>query len=180
MDISRKIRLRAVWLLILPFLWFAVPSPMLLAIGMGMAAFGLSLRASAAGFIHKDRELTTTGPYAFTRNPLYLGSFFLGLGITVAGGNPLFVGLFVVFFAVVYTRTIRHETRQLQAAFGEDYTEYARSVPVFIPRLTPYRRSSSDGSAGFSSQRWKRNREYEALLGALAGFGLLMLRMWMR
>lgn len=179
MDISRKIRLRAVWLLIVPFFWFATPSPLLLAIGIGLAALGLSLRAAAAGFIHKDRELTTTGPYAFTRNPLYLGSFFLGLGITLAGGNPLFVGLFVAFFAAVYTRTIRHETRQLQAAFGEGYTEYARHVPVFVPRLTPYR-SASQAAAGFSSERWKRNREYEALLGAAAGFGLLMLRMWMR
>jgi protein-S-isoprenylcysteine O-methyltransferase Ste14 len=179
-DISRKVRLRAVWLLIVPFFWFARPSPLLLAVGIGLAALGLSIRASAAGFIHKDRELTTTGPYAFTRNPLYLGSFFLGIGITLGGGNPIFVALFVVFFAAVYTRTIRHETRQLQAAFGDEYAEYARHVPVFVPRLTPYRRPASAPSSGFSSQRWKRNREYEALLGAVAAFGLLMLRMWMR
>jgi protein-S-isoprenylcysteine O-methyltransferase Ste14 len=179
-DISRKIRLRAVWLLIVPFFWFARPSPLLLAVGIGLAALGLSIRASAAGFIHKDRELTTTGPYAFTRNPLYLGSFFLGLGITIAGGHPLFVALFVAFFAAVYTRTIRHETRQLQAVFGDEYSEYAQHVPVFIPRLSAYRRTAAVPSAGFSAERWKRNREYEALLGAVAGFVVLTLRMWMR
>jgi len=169
-----------VWLLIVPFFWFASPSPLLLAVGIGLAALGLAIRASAAGFIHKDRELTTTGPYAFTRNPLYLGSFFLGLGITIAGGHPLFVALFVAFFAVVYTRTIRHETRQLQAVFGDGYSEYARHVPVFIPRLIPYRGTAAVPSAGFSGQRWKRNREYEALLGAVAGFAVLALRMWLR
>lgn len=177
-DISRKIRLRAVWLLIIPFFWFATPTPRLLAIGMGLAALGLLIRAAAAGFIHKDRELTTSGPYAFTRNPLYVGSFLLGLGITVAGGNLIFVGLFVAFFAVVYTRTIRHETGQLQAAFGDEYSAYAEGVPVFIPRLTPYRRPGAVEPAAFSAERWKRNREYEALLGAVAGFALLMLRMW--
>lgn len=179
-DISRKIRLRAVWLLILPFFWFAAPTPKLLAIGAGLAALGLAVRASAAGFIHKDRELTTTGPYAFTRNPLYLGSFFLGLGITIAGGQIVFVALFVAFFALVYRRTIRHETGQLQSAFGEAYSEYAAGVPVFVPRLTPYRGAGAPPAAGFSVERWKRNREYEALMGAVAGFGLLALRMWMR
>lgn len=180
MDISRKIRLRAVWLLILPFFWFARPTPTLLAVGAGLAALGLLLRASAAGFIHKDRELTTTGPYAHTRNPLYLGSFLLGLGITVAGGLAVFVAVFVAFFAFVYTRTIRHETRQLQGIYGEAYTAYASNVPVFLPRLTPYRASPDEARAGFSSQRWRRNREYEALLGAVVGFAVLTARMWMR
>ncbi len=178
MDISRKVRLRAVWLLIIPFFWLARPTPLLLGVGAALAVIGLAIRASAAGFIHKDRELTTTGPYAHTRNPLYLGSFLLGLGITVAGGVPLFAALFVGFFGFVYTRTIRHETGALQAAFGEAYDEYARNVPVFLPRLTAYRAAGAVAGQGFSSQRWKRNREYEALLGAVAGFALLTVRMW--
>ncbi|MBT8337088.1 MAG: isoprenylcysteine carboxylmethyltransferase family protein, partial [Gemmatimonadetes bacterium] len=108
MKIDRKVRLRVVWLLIIPFFWFARPSPTLLVVGLGLAAAGLAVRASAAGFIHKDRVLTTTGPYARTRNPLYLGSSLLGMGITVAGGRWQFVAAFLLFFAVVYHRTIRH------------------------------------------------------------------------
>lgn len=178
MAVSRKLRLKAVWLLILPFFWFATPTPGLLAVGALLAAVGLAIRAAAAGFIHKDRELTTTGPYARTRNPLYLGSFVLGLGITVAGGRWIFVALFVAFFAWVYSRVIRQEARHLAASFGEAYEDYARNVPLFLPRITPWR---SGGAApvggGFSVDRWRRNREYEALLGAAAGLAVLVVRM---
>lgn len=178
MAVSRKVRLRAVWLLILPFFWFAAPTPELLVTGGLLAAVGLAVRAAAAGFIHKDRELTTTGPYARTRNPLYLGSFILGLGITVAGGRWVFAALFVAFFAWVYSRVIRQEARNLAASFGEAYQDYARNVPLFLPRLTPWRPQGAAGERGrFSADRWRRNREYEALLGAVAGFAVLVVRM---
>lgn len=178
MAVSRKVRLRAVWLLILPFFWFARPTPELLAIGGLLAAVGLAVRAAAAGFIHKDRQLTTTGPYAHTRNPLYLGSFLLGLGITVAGGRWAFVALFVAFFAWVYSRVIRQEARHLASAFGDAYRNYADAVPIFLPRPTPWRRAGEPVErARFSAERWRRNREYEALLGAVAGFAVLVVRM---
>lgn len=178
MAISRKVRLRAVWLLIVPFFWFARPTPELLAAGGLLAAVGLAVRAAAAGFIHKDRELTTTGPYAFSRNPLYLGSFLLGLGITVAGGRWLFAALFVAFFAWVYSRVIRQEAAHLSETFGEAYADYARHVPIFLPRPTPWRRPGVPAErTRFSGERWRRNREYEALLGAVAGFAVLALRM---
>ena len=178
----RKIRLRSVWLLIVPFLWLSRPTPELLLFGGVLAACGLFVRARAAGFIHKDRELTTTGPYAHTRNPLYLGSFLLGLGVTAAGGRVLFVAIFVLFFALVYSRTIRGEAQLLEQLFGEQYRDYAANVPLFLPRLTPWRAadaSSSGAASEFSLERWRRNREYEALLGVVAGFAFLALRMWM-
>ncbi|MEK9501438.1 methyltransferase family protein [Gaopeijia maritima] len=229
MAVSRKLRLKAVWLLLVPFFWWARPTPELLAIGGLLAAVGLAIRASAAGFIHKDRELTVSGPYARTRNPLYLGSFLLGLGITVAGGQWAFVAVFLAFFAWVYSRVIRQEAEHLQASFGPAYDEYARHVPLFLPRLSawpgpgggggggqaggPAGDVGSFGSAGasvpeadlgsigstgastpagasvspdavasagapsFSVERWRRNREYEALLGAVAGFAGLIARM---
>jgi protein-S-isoprenylcysteine O-methyltransferase Ste14 len=177
----RKLRLRAVWLLVLPFLWFARPTPASLSVGAGLAALGVLVRAFAAGYIHKDRQLTTTGPYARTRNPLYLGTFLLGLGVTIGGGRWIFVAVFLVFFALVYGRTIRNEARHLEGLFGDAYRHYARHVPLFFPRLTRYRAPGTErdgGQAGFSGGRWRRNREYEALLGALAGFGFLVLRMY--
>ena len=175
MALSRKLRLRAIWLLVVPFLWLARPTPALLAAGGALALLGAALRGWAAGTIRKERELSTTGPYAHTRNPLYLGSFLMGLGVSLAGGRWAFVLLFVVFFAWVYGRTIRSEARLLGELFGEPYDEYARSVPLFVPRVAPYRASA--GGPGFTLERWRRNREYQALLGVLAGFAFLTARM---
>jgi protein-S-isoprenylcysteine O-methyltransferase Ste14 len=176
-DWGRWLRLRAIWLLIVPFLWLAAPTPGLLLVGLALAAAGLAIRAWAAGVIHKDRELTTSGPYAFTRNPLYLGSLLLGLGTVIAGGRWIFVLAFLSFFAVVYGRTMRHEEAVLEEAFRERYRHYAAQVPLLVPRLAPYRAPDVGGEGGFSVNRYRRNREWEALLGAVAGFGFLLLKM---
>lgn len=171
------LRLKAVWLLVVPFLVLARPTPSSLAIGGVVAALGLAIRAWAAGTIHKERELTTSGPYAFTRNPLYLGSFFIGLGVTVAGGHWIWTALFVVFFVGVYARTMAEEARRLTELFGERYLRYARSVPAFLPRPIPYR--PEDGqTAGFRMEQYVRNREWEALLGGMAAFAFLALKAW--
>jgi protein-S-isoprenylcysteine O-methyltransferase Ste14 len=178
-DPVRWVRLRAVWLLVLPFLWLARPTPALLLAGVALAGAGLALRAWAAGVIHKDRELTTSGPYAFTRNPLYLGSLLLGLGTVVAGGEWIFVVVFLAFFVFVYGRTMKKEERVLEEAFRERYRHYAGAVPLLLPRLAPYRAPDAPASR-FSVSRYRRNREWEALLGALAGFAFLLAKMlWM-
>jgi protein-S-isoprenylcysteine O-methyltransferase Ste14 len=137
---------------------------------------GLAIRTWAAGVIRKERELTTEGPYGHTRNPLYVGSFFLGVGVTLAGGHWAFVALFLVFFALVYGRTIRGEARLLEEAFGDEYRVYARAVPLVVPRLTRYRRVGATGA--FTLERWRKNREYEALVGAVAGLAFLAARMF--
>ncbi len=173
----RKLRLKTVWLLIIPFLWLAQPTLKTLTIGAALAVVGLAIRAAAAGFIHKEDSLTTTGPYAFTRNPLYLGSFFLGLGVTYAGGRWEFVAVFALFFALVYTATIRGEATLLRDKYPEAYPEYADNVPLFLPRPIPYRAPGVGSPPAFSGARWKGNREYEALLGAVVGFAALALRM---
>lgn len=174
----RKVRLRLVWLLILPFLWFARPTPTLLLGGVLLAALGLWIRAWAAGFIRKEEALATSGPYAHTRNPLYLGSFFLGLGVTLAGGHWIFVLLFLVFFVVVYGRTMRGEAELLEGLFGDAYRHYAANVPLLLPRVTPYHAPGGPGSTGFDVERWRGNKEYEALLGAVAAFAFLTLRLF--
>jgi protein-S-isoprenylcysteine O-methyltransferase Ste14 len=174
----RKIRLRSVWLLVIPFLWWARPTPATLSLGGGLAALGLLIRGLSAGHIRKDRALATSGPYAHTRNPLYLGTLVLGVGVTVAGGKALFVVLFMVFFLVIYARTMRSEARFLEGEFGESYEDYRRRVPVLLPRITPYRTPDRANRGRFSFDQYRRNREYEALLGVLAGFTLLVMRMY--
>jgi protein-S-isoprenylcysteine O-methyltransferase Ste14 len=174
----RRLRLRAVWLLVIPFLWFARPTPTLLAAGALVAALGLVLRGWAAGVIEKERELTTWGPYARTRNPLYLGSLLLGLGTTVAGGHWLWPALFLAFFAAAYGSAMAAEHRLLGELFGERHRAWAAHVPAFLPRLSPWAEAASEGS-GFTWTRYRRNREWEAALGALAGFAFLALKGWL-
>ena len=143
-----------------------------------MSAAGLALRAWAAGSIQKDRELATIGPYAHIRNPLYLGSFILGVGVTIAGGQWVFGVVFLVFFLVVYRATVLHEAAELQARFGESYRVYAAQVPSVLPRIVAYRGERPESAPeGFSRARYMRNREWEAALGAVAAFGALALKL---
>ena len=84
----RTLRLKLVWLLVIPFIWFASPTSPSILWGLALGLIGLLIRAWAAGTIQKEEQLTTTGPYAYTRNPLYIGSLLLGVGITLGGGHP--------------------------------------------------------------------------------------------
>ncbi len=174
----RKLRLKAVWLLIVPFFWFARPTPRLLLIGLVMAVVGACIRGWAAGTIHKERELTTTGPYAFTRNPLYVGSFLIGAGVTAAGGQWVFVVLFLLFYAGVYGRTMQGEAELLTELFGDRFRHYQANVLAVVPRLTPYRAPDGAG-AGFRWEQYRRNREWEAGLGVAAAFAFLAARWWL-
>jgi protein-S-isoprenylcysteine O-methyltransferase Ste14 len=170
-----KFRVRSVWLIAVPFFWFAEPTPVLLGVGLALALVGLWIRGWAAGTIHKNEVLTTTGPYARTRNPLYLGSFLIGGGVTLAGGHWIWPLVFSVFFLVVYRTTIAKETRYLSERFPEAYARYAAEVPVFVPRLSAYgdAASAGGGQVRFGWPLYRHNREWEAALGVGAVFALL-------
>lgn len=149
---SRRVRLKAIWLLLIPFAVLARPTPGLLAVGGAVAFLGVVIRAWAAGCIRKDQELATTGPYAHTRNPLYLGSLFIGAGVTLAGGRWYFVVLFLLFFAVIYRRTMLDEEEGLEEEFGDTYRRYREAVPALLPRLTPYVDTGASGREGVSGK----------------------------
>jgi len=169
-------RTKAPWLLVVPFLVLARPTVELLGVGAVLAALGLLIRGWSAGTIDKGASLATSGPYAFTRNPLYLGSLLIGVGLTVSGGQWIWPVAFVVFFGTVYVSTMRREAEQLSDRFGIRYAEYASHVPAFLPRLTPFR-SEATPDDGFRWSRYRRYREWEALLGAAAAFAVLLLRL---
>ena len=173
----RKLRLRGVWILIVPFVLLSRPTPRLVLVGALIAALGIALRGWSAGLIHKDRELSTAGPYAHTRNPLYLGSFLIGLGVTVGAGRWELLLLFGACYALVYGAVIRQESRALEQRFGDHYLRWAREVPLFLPRLAPYR---GESAGRFTFERWRRNREYEAVLGVVAGFLFLTVKLLLR
>ena len=176
MHIPGRVRIGAAWLLAVPFLVFSTPTPTLLAAGCMLAALGLGIRGWAAGTVEKDRDLTTSGPYAHTRNPMYLGSFVIGVGLTLAGGGWIWPTAFTLFFLAVYVPTISREGRDLAERFGPAWAEYAADVPAFVPRLSP---RSTEGAAhsGFAWVRYARYREWEALVGVLAAMAVLALKL---
>ena len=154
------------------FLLLAQPRRNTLIAGAVISLGGLLLRAWAAGHIRKNAELATSGPYAFTRNPLYLGSFFLGLGFTIGSGRWVLGILFAVLFLGIYLPVMRVESATLAQLFGEEFKDYAQSVPLFFPRFTPYRK----GSGEFDSSLYLRYREYRAALGLGVAWLLMILK----
>lgn len=177
MQIER-LRLKAAWLSALPFFLLARPTGSLLLTGAAVGAFGVFVRAWAAGSIAKSERLTTTGPYAHLRHPLYAGTLFVGLGLTLAGGHWIWPLLFLAFYAVVYTRVMRRESAALSETFGAEYRGYADQVPALLPRLTPFPSSDSRRELGFTMARYRRNREWETLVGFLAAWSLLAGKWW--
>ncbi|MEP6706203.1 MAG: methyltransferase [Pyrinomonadaceae bacterium] len=157
------------------FLVFARPSPFTLFIGGVIAVLGLLVRAWATGHIRKNDALATTGPYAYVRNPLYLGSFLIGLGFTVAAARPALGILFAVLFLSIYLPVMRVEGATLVEIFGDSYLEYARQVPLFLPRLFPYQ-SQVARPTRFEANLYVRYREYRAALGLLIVWGMLLVK----
>ena len=152
--------------------------------GTIVAAFGLIVRAVASGHLRKDRELATTGPYACTRNPLYLGSALLAAGFVVAGHSGAAGALVAAYFGVFYYAVMRNEEDDLRARFGVVFDNYAAQVPLFFPRgpqeLTAPGAGSPEPEVKFSWSQYLSNREYQATIGAIGGMGIMCLRMWVR
>jgi len=157
------------------FLVLARPTALTLAIGGPIGLLGLALRAWATGHIRKNSALAITGPYAYTRNPLYLGSFVLGLGFTVASGRWWLGLLFAALFLGIYLPVMRVEATTLAELFEDDYNEYARRVPLFFPRLTPFR-DLKKPEVRFDVSLYLRYREYQAAIGLVVAWSLLALK----
>jgi protein-S-isoprenylcysteine O-methyltransferase Ste14 len=159
-------RVRLGYLLAIFVLWFARPTSRSVFYGGLVGLLGLWIRAYAAGYLHKQSVLTVTGPYAHTRNPLYLGSSVLALGAAVATRSWISALILSAYFAGVYAVVMRREERELYAQHGQSFKAYADAVPLFLPRLTPAKTSgASPGS--FSFAQYKKNHEYEAAVGFL-------------
>ena len=157
------------------FIFLAKPTPAALLAGACVSLLGLAIRAWAAGHIRKNTQLATSGPYAFSRNPLYFGSFLLGLGFTIASGQLVLALLFAALFLGIYFPVMRVEASTMAQLFGNEYEVYKRSVPLFFPRLTPFRNGES-AQVRFDGALYLRYREYRAALGLVLAWGLLLLK----
>jgi protein-S-isoprenylcysteine O-methyltransferase Ste14 len=152
------------------FAWFSRPDSISLAVGLPLSGCGLALRAWAAGHLAKDQRLATSGPYSFTRNPLYLGTLITALGLAAAARSTGLAFLFAALFALVYLPAIELEEQHLTEILA-GYTEFAARVPLLIPRWP-----AQFGPDSFSAALYRKNREYQALIGWLIGAAWLVVR----
>jgi protein-S-isoprenylcysteine O-methyltransferase Ste14 len=166
----RRARIPLSGLLLVVFMFMAEPTRATILIGSLIAFVGVLVRAWASGCIRKDAELTRSGLYAYTRNPLYFGSFIIGLGFSVACGRLLVLLFFFVFFIAVYVPTMIAEGGHLRRLFGEAYMRYEQTVPLFFPRI----RMGERGDAGFALARYVENREYQVLIGFAIALAVLL------
>jgi protein-S-isoprenylcysteine O-methyltransferase Ste14 len=166
LDFFARWRVRIGYLLAVVVLWLSRPQQRSILFGACVGLLGLAIRAYAAGYLHKQAVLTTTGPYARTRNPLYFGSSILALGAAIAMNSWWSAALLLFYFALVYTLVMRHEEIELRGHHGAEFDTYAKSVPLFFPSLTTPRQPAAT-SGSFSWAQYQRNHEYQAALGFL-------------
>jgi len=175
--IVRRVRVPLGFLTAVLFLVFARPTGGSLATSLMLTVPGLLLRGYAAGYVKKNAELTRTGPYAHTRNPLYLGSLLLVAGFSLATEKVWLGVLAIGLFLFIYIPVILTEEEFLRATFPS-FDEYCRHVPRLLPRITAARFPDADAGPGrFDYSRYRRHHEYNASMGALAVYALLVVRM---
>ena len=163
-------RVRTAFLALLVTLVLAKPTFTSILIGAGISLIGLAIRAWASGHLKKEKELAVSGPYRYTRNPLYLGNLSLGIGFSVGSHSWWAFGTFIVYFLMFYPAIIHTEHERLKKLFPGQYDEYRRFVPLFFPFRRPRRQESP---LPFSWALYRKNREFRALIGTVA-FWLMM------
>lgn len=152
---------------------FSKPTPGWLVPGLLLAFLGLMVRCWAAGHLRKHQMLTISGPYRWTRNPLYLGSFIMGLGFSFASGRWWIPALFVVLFLLVYLPVMRAEEGELRSYYGRSAADFIGRVSLFFPLRLPI---SGEPAQKFSWEWFSRNREYKAVIGFLLLAAFLVVR----
>ncbi len=169
-DFVQRLRVACGFLLFLAFAWRSHPSRISMLTGLPISVLGLILRGWAAGHLAKDRQLATTGPYAYIRNPLYAGTITAALGIVIACRDVWLAIVFAAVFVLIYLPAIELEEQHLREIFPE-YNSYAAHVSRFLPlaRWTSVR-------VGFSGSLYLRNQEYKALVGFLVAVAWLIYR----
>jgi protein-S-isoprenylcysteine O-methyltransferase Ste14 len=174
-KIARRIRVPMGFVFAAVFLWLARPSWGTMLASLVLVLPGLWLRAYAAGYVRKNAELTTTGPYGYTRNPLYLGSMLIAFGFAAAAASWVILVTLAILFGVIYIPTIQSEEEYLRRTFA-GFDAYAGQVPRLLPRFTAA--AAQDGAAGaFSVALYRHHREYNSAMGAAAIYLALILKL---
>ena len=167
-DFVARLRVPGGFLLAAAFFWLSAPTPASLVSGLPVSALGLVLRAWAAGHLAKNEQLATGGPYAWVRNPLYLGTLVAAGGLSIAARSYALALLFAAVFLLVYLPAIELEEQYLRQLFPA-FEEYAARVSLLRPRFP-----STSSTARFQWRLYLRNQEYQALAGYLIAAAVLV------
>lgn len=170
-KVARRIRVPLGFLFAAAYIWLAHPTPRSIVAGSCVSLVGLFIRALASGHVKKNEQLTTSGPYAYTRNPLYFGSLVLAAGFALASRSWWIALIAAVMFFAIYIPVIRGEEAFLRSHFPE-FEEYARQVPRLFPRLRAYQNSATS----FSWDLYWKHREYNAALGTVFMIAAMMVK----
>ncbi|HLJ49399.1 MAG TPA: isoprenylcysteine carboxylmethyltransferase family protein [Bryobacteraceae bacterium] len=170
-DLVARLRVPSGFILVAAFAWLSHPSSRSLAAGVPLSLLGLLVRGWAAGHLAKNKSLARSGPYAHVRNPLYVGTLLVAAGLVVASRNWILAGIFAAVFLLVYLPVIELEEQHLRNLFPE-YAEYARSVPALWPSL-----HGAGAGGGFQWSLYRRNEEYQALMGFVVGVVFLVVKL---
>lgn len=171
-DLVARLRVASGFVLVLAFAWFSAPDLRSLAIGFPVSLVGLLLRGWATGHLEKNIRLAESGPYAYVRNPLYLGTLLVAAGLVVASRTWLLAALFAAVFVLIYLPVIELEEQHLSKLFP-NFRAYSKRVPSLWPTLRPIRSGTR-----FKRSLYMRNQEYQALLGFLAGEAFLVAKVF--
>ncbi len=170
-DQAARLRVPAGFLMLAAFGWFSHPTKISLIVGIPLSFMGLALRAWAAGYLAKNQRLAQSGPYAATRNPLYLGTLITALGLAAAAASAALGVLYIALFLLVYLPAIELEEQHLIAILP-GYKDFAARVPLLLPRWP-----ANWGDDHFSAALYRKNEEYQALIGWLAALVWLGVRL---
>jgi protein-S-isoprenylcysteine O-methyltransferase Ste14 len=170
--VARRIRVPLSFACAVIYFWLAHPTAMSIFTGTLIIIPGIAVRALASGHVKKNEELATSGPFAYTRNPLYLGSLILALGFVLAARSWWIAGVLLTMFFAIYLPVIYGEESFLRQRFP-DYEAYQDQVPRLLPKLRRFNR----GDVKFSWDLYRKHREYNALIGAIAMIALLAAKM---
>ena len=146
--------------------------PELFITGTLLSVAGIVIRFWAGGYVKKDKELATTGPYAFVRNPLYVGNVLIALGFCILSGQAWSFAALAVLYLWLYIPSIRKEERTLSKLFGDDFVRYKKHVRAMWPRLSPY----ETGPGGWAASQWMKNGEHIVNAGLLIALAVLISR----
>lgn len=160
------------FLIAFAYLYFSRPTLNTLIPGILIAFAGLLLRAWACGHLRKSSELDISGPYAYTRNPLYVGTFMVALGFGLASGSWWLFIVVNAFIASIYFPVMNVEAEELEKRLGEEYRDYSTNVPLLIPRLTPWKKSARR----FDFSLYLKNGEQSAAIGMLVAAAVLFFK----
>jgi protein-S-isoprenylcysteine O-methyltransferase Ste14 len=172
-KLAKRIRVPAGFAFAVAYFWLARPTSASFWQGSLLVMLGLVIRTLASGYVRKNEELATTGPYAHTRNPLYLGSLILAVGFAwVSQSWWILAGVVLMFFGI-YFPVIKGEEQFLRERFSE-FEHYSKAVPRIFPRFTAYK----EGASKFSWALYQKHREYNALIGSAALLAIMAAKAW--